>query len=284
MVASQSPIRDKTRRNMIQTKYNPIPNRFRDQVVVVTGSANGIGRACALRFAQEGANIAGLDIDTIANEQMAVECTALGVTARAFTVDVKEKKAITAAFEAIQDQWGHVDILVTSAGIYSGSPLPEVSLTQWQTLLQTNLTGTFLCNQAVAPMMQARKSGSIINIASMAGKTSFPATAEYSASKSGMIGLTRSVAMELAPHGITANVICPGNTVTHMLTHDVAQTVAPAVGMTPETWLEMRQKDCPMGRFAQPWEIAGVAAFLASPDARYITGQAIEVDGGMVLS
>lgn len=269
---------------MTQAKYNPIPNRYLNQVVVITGSANGIGRACAIRFAQEGAHIAGLDIDTTANKQMVTDCTKFGIDALALTVDVKEKKAITSAIDTIQQKWGQVDVLITSAGIYSGSPLPEVSLTQWQTLIQTNLTGTFLCNQAVAPLMQAQKSGSIINIASMAGKTSFPATAEYSASKSGMIGLTRSVAMELAPYGITVNVICPGNTVTHMLTHDVAQTVAPAVGMTPQAWLEMRQKDCPMGRFAQPWEIAGVAAFLASQDARYLTGQAIEVDGGMILS
>jgi NAD(P)-dependent dehydrogenase (short-subunit alcohol dehydrogenase family) len=180
-------------------------------------------------------------------------------------------------------KWGRVDVLVAAAGIYSGSPLVEVSLAQWQRLLDINLTGVFLCNQAVAPILMTQKSGSIINISSMAGKTSWPASAEYSASKSGVIGLTRSVAMELAPYGATANAICPGNTMTEMVKY-VASQVAPRDGITVEEWLQMRANDCPMKRLAEPWEIAGVAAFLASPDARYLTGQAIEVDGGMVMS
>ena len=180
-------------------------------------------------------------------------------------------------------QWGRVDVLVTAAGIYSGSPLPEVSLEQWQRLIDINLTGVFLCNQAVAPILVERGSGSIVNISSMAGKTSWPASAEYSASKSGVIGLTRSVAMELAPHGVTANAVCPGNTLTEMV-RNVAATVGPQDGLTGEEWLELRASECPMKRMAEPWEIAGVVAFLASEDSRYLTGQAIEVDGGMVMS
>jgi NAD(P)-dependent dehydrogenase (short-subunit alcohol dehydrogenase family) len=176
-----------------------------------------------------------------------------------------------------------VDILVAAAGIYSGSPLPEVSLKQWQRLIEINLTGVFLSNQAVAEIMMKQKSGSIINISSMAGKTSWPASAEYSASKSGVIGLTRSVAMELAPYGATANAVCPGNTLTNMV-KNVAAEIGPRDGMTAEEWLQMRANDCPMKRLAEPWEIAGVVAFLASADSRYLTGQAIEVDGGLVMS
>ena len=183
----------------------------------------------------------------------------------------------------MMEKWGRVDILVAAAGIYTGSPLLEVPLKQWQRVIDTNLTGVFLSNQAVAPVMIAQKSGSIINISSMAGKTSWPASAEYSASKSGVIGLTRSVAMELAPYGATANAICPGNTLTDMV-RIVAAQISPRDGLTPEEWLQLRTNDCPMKRMAEPWEIAGVAAFLASPDARYLTGQAIEVDGGMVMS
>lgn len=179
--------------------------------------------------------------------------------------------------------WNRVDVLVASAGIYSGSPLPEVSLAQWQRLIDINLTGVFLCNQAVAPIMMAQGSGSIINISSMAGKTSWPASAEYSASKSGVIGLTRSVAMEMAPYGVTANAVCPGNTLTDMV-KNVAGSVGALDGMSGEEWLQMRANDCPMKRLAEPWEIAGVVAFLASEDSRYLTGQALEVDGGMVLS
>jgi NAD(P)-dependent dehydrogenase (short-subunit alcohol dehydrogenase family) len=117
----------------------------------------------------------------------------------------------------------------------------------------------------------------------MAGKTSWAGTHEYSASKSGVIGLTRSVAMELAPHGATANAVCPGNTRTELVI-DAARENAPRVGLTVEQWLEQRANDCPLKRLAEPWEIAALCAFLASSDARYITGQAIEVDGGMILS
>jgi NAD(P)-dependent dehydrogenase (short-subunit alcohol dehydrogenase family) len=257
--------------------------RFVGQVAIVTGAGSGIGKACALRFAQEGANVACLDVSDIANEATAAECRDAGIEALVWPCNVADPDAVKAAVDATMSKWGRVDILVAAAGIYSGSPLVEVPLAQWQRLIDINLTGVFLCNQAVAPILIAQKSGSIINISSMAGKTSWPASAEYSASKSGVIGLTRSVAMELAPYGATANAICPGNTLTEMVKY-VASQVAPRDGVTVEAWLQMRANDCPMKRMAEPWEIAGVAAFLASPDARYLTGQAIEVDGGMVMS
>jgi NAD(P)-dependent dehydrogenase (short-subunit alcohol dehydrogenase family) len=257
--------------------------RFTNQVVVVTGAASGIGRATTLRFAKEGANVACLDMNEAANQATAAECQAVGVEAMPISCNVTELGSVKAAVEAVMGQWGRVDALVAAAGIYAGAPLAEVSLESWQRVLSVNLTGVMLCNQAVAPIMITQCSGSIINLSSMAGKTSWPATAEYSASKSGVIGLTRSVAMELAPYGATANAVCPGNTITEML-KQVASQVSVQVGMTPEEWLHMRAEDCPMKRLAEPWEIAGVIAFLASADARYITGQAIEVDGGMVMS
>lgn len=257
--------------------------RFVGQVALVTGAANGIGRACAVRFAQEGANVACLDFKAADNEAAAAECGALAVETVAISCNVTEPESLQAAVQTMMEKWGRVDILVAAAGIYTGSPLLEVPLKQWQRVIDTNLTGVFLSNQAVAPVMIAQKSGSIINISSMAGKTSWPASAEYSASKSGVIGLTRSVAMELAPYGATANAICPGNTLTDMI-RIVAAQISPRDGLTPEEWLQLRANDCPMKRMAEPWEIAGVAAFLASPDARYLTGQAIEVDGGMVMS
>ena len=259
------------------------PKRFVGQVAVITGAASGIGEACALRFAQEGANVACLDFNEEVNQATAAECQALGVEVLAHTCNVTDAENLKAAVEATMIKWGRVDVLIAAAGIYSGSPLPEVSLTQWQRLIDINLTGVFLSNQAVAEIMMAQKSGSIINISSMAGKTSFPASAEYSASKSGVIGLTRSVAMELAPYGVTANAICPGNTLTDMV-RKVAAEVGERDGLTAEEWLQVRANDCPMKRLAEPWEIAGVAAFLASTDSRYLTGQAIEVDGGMVMS
>ncbi|UCC54324.1 MAG: SDR family oxidoreductase [Anaerolineaceae bacterium] len=257
--------------------------RFVDQVVVITGAANGIGKACAQRFAQEGANIACLDITTADNEATAAECRSLGVEALALLCDVTDVDNIRLVIDAILEKWGRIDTLVASAGIYTGTPLAEVPLQQWQRTIDINLTGTFLTNQAIAPIIMKQRRGSIINLSSMAGKTSWPASAEYSSSKSGVIGLTRSVAMELAPYGATANAVCPGNTLTDMV-RNVAAKVGATDGMTGEEWLDMRANDCPMKRLAEPWEIAGVIAFLASEDSRYLTGQAIEVDGGMVMS
>jgi NAD(P)-dependent dehydrogenase (short-subunit alcohol dehydrogenase family) len=257
--------------------------RFSEQVAAVTGAASGIGQSCAIRLAQEGARVACLDVVEQSNQKVAAECRELGVEAIALHCDVVNPDSVKSAIETTMDRWGRLDVLVAAAGIYSGAPLPEVSVAQWQRLIDINLTGVFLCNQAVVPIMMEQRSGSIINISSMAGKTSWPGSAEYSASKSGVIGLTRSVAMELAPYSATANAVCPGNTLTEMV-KNVAAQVGSREGLTAEEWLEMRANDCPMKRLAQPWEIAGVVAFLASEDSRYITGQAIEVDGGMIMS
>lgn len=257
--------------------------RFENQVVMITGAANGIGKACAQRFAQEGAFVACLDVTDELNQAIAEEVRSLGMGAIALHCDVTDPESIKAAVDTVMEKWGRVDVLVASAGIYTGAPLVEVTLKQWSRLIDINLTGVFLSNQAVAPIMMKQKSGSIINISSMAGKTSWPASAEYSASKSGVIGLTRSVAMELAPYGATANSVCPGNTLTDMV-RGVAGKVGAMDGMTGEEWLQMRANDCPMKRLAEPWEMAGVVAFLASEDSRYLTGQAIEVDGGLVMS
>lgn len=257
--------------------------RFVDQVVMITGAANGIGEACAYRFAEEGARIACLDLAEEANEVTAVACRELGVEAVALRCDVTDEVSVKTAVATVMEKWGRIDVLVASAGIYTGTPLAEVPLQQWQRTIDINLTGAFLTNQAIVPILMAQGSGSIINLSSMAGKTSWVASAEYSASKSGVIGLTRSVAMELAPYGATANAVCPGNTLTDMV-RGVAGKVGALDGISGEEWLQMRANDCPMKRLADPWEMAGVIAFLASEDSRYLTGQAIEVDGGMIMS
>lgn len=259
--------------------------RFEDRIVAVTGGAKGIGKACCLRFAEEGAKVAVMDLALEQAEQVAAECQKLsGQPALALRCNVADAASVDAAFDAVVQAWGSLDVVVASAGIYSGQPLIEVPLPAWQKVIDVDLTGVFLTNQAAAKLMMTNHCGAaIINISSMAGKTSWPASAQYSAAKSGVIGLTRSVAMELAPYSITANAVCPGNTMTEMV-EGVAQTIAGRDGMSASDWLKLRSQDCPMKRFALPEEIAGVVAFLASPDAAYITGQAIEVDGGMVMA
>ena len=258
-------------------------NRFEDYVVVITGAANGIGEACAYRFAEEGARVACLDLDQSRNAAVAEKCRQLAGDAADLKCDVTDPKNIKEVVDSVLMKWGKIDVLVASAGIYTGSALEEVSLDQWKKTIDINLTGVFLTNQAIAPLLIKQGSGSIINLSSMAGKTSWPASAEYSASKSGVIGLTRSVAMEMASSGPTANAVCPGNTLREMV-RNVAEKVGGLDNMSGEEWLEMRAQDCPMNRLADPWEIAGVIAFLASNDSRYITGQAIEVDGGLIMS
>ena len=257
--------------------------RFSGKVAIVTGSATGIGEACAIRFAREGAHIVCVDWKGEENEKTVEQCREHGVDAIDVVKDVREPEGADSVVTLTMEKLGRIDILVCSAGIYTGSLLPEVSLEQWREMLEVNLTGTFLYNKAVAPGMMEQKSGSIINISSMAGKTSWPATAEYSASKSGVIGLTRSVAVELGPYGITVNAICPGNTLTPMV-KKVAAEIGALNGMTGEEWLAMRASDAPLKRLAAPWEMAGITAFLASEDSRYITGQSISADGGIILS
>jgi NAD(P)-dependent dehydrogenase (short-subunit alcohol dehydrogenase family) len=256
--------------------------RFSGKVAVVTGGARGIGRACALRFAREGAHIALLDILDDEASATAWKAGALGQESLAIQCDVRSEEQLAAAVKRVMDTWGRIDIWVNNAGAYTGSPLLEVPRADWDDTLGTNFTGVFLGCRAVAPIMRQQRSGRIINVSSMAGKTSRPATAEYSASKSAVIGLTRSVALDMAPYGVTVNAVCPGNTLTDML-RQVAATVGPREGMTAEEWLDQRARDCPLGRLATPDEVAGPVAFLASDGARYYTGQSISIDGGMVL-
>jgi len=262
----------------------PTMQRFMGQVAIVTGGAKGIGGACADRFAQEGARVALLDVLDVENQKHAAELRDQGYEAVALHCNVADPENVKAAVNKVLELWGRIDVLVAAAGIYSGSSLPDVSFQQWQRLIDINLTGVFLCNQAVAPTMMKQRSGSIINVSSMAGKTSWSCSAEYSSSKSGVIGLTRAVAMDMAAYSVTVNAICPGNTLTDMVTKDVAPAVGGRDGIPPDEWVKMRANECPLKRIAEPWEMGGVAAFLASEDAGYITGQAIEVDGGMIMS
>ena len=257
--------------------------RFSSQIVVITGSATGIGEATMARFASEGASVVGLDNNTSENNATAATIRSEGGQALAVDCDVRSEEQQEKAFAEVLERYGRIDVLVASAGIFVGSALADIPMERWHDIEAVNLTGVLLSNKLVAPTMTEQGSGSIINIASMAAKTSWPQSAEYSATKSGVIGITRSVAMELGPHGITANAVCPGNTLTAMV-RKVAGEVGATLDMTADEWLAMRANDTALKRLAKPWEVAGLIAFLASADARYITGQSIEVDGGLILS
>lgn len=254
--------------------------RFTDKIAVVTGAAQGIGLACALRLAQEGARVALLDLQDMGAAVTA--CRAAGADCLARTVDVSSRDSIAAAVEEIAGRWGRIDIWVNNAGMFDNTPLGELSEDRWDRIVAVNYKSMFLCSQLAAPYMLARGWGRIINLASMAAKVAFAAETAYCSSKAAVLGLTRALAVELGSHGITANAICPGPIKTEML-RDTYQHLAGLNGVTLAEWEAEMLKGIPVGRFGQPADVAGLVAFLASDDASFINGQAINIDGGMVF-
>lgn len=246
--------------------------RLGDRVAVVTGASRGIGRAIALALAAEGAKIAiNYASNSTAADQLVAEITAAGGEATALQADISKADSVDALIKAVTDQWGRIDILVNNAGITRDTLLLRMKPEDWQAVIDTNLTGVFLCTRAVSKLMLKQKSGRIINIASVAGQMGNPGQANYSAAKAGVIGFTKTVAKELASRGITVNAVAPGFIATDM-TKDLKGG-------------EEILKFIPLARYGEPEEVAGLVRFLAAdPAAAYITGQTINVDGGMVMA
>jgi NAD(P)-dependent dehydrogenase (short-subunit alcohol dehydrogenase family) len=256
--------------------------RFKGQVAAVTGAGRGIGLGILRRFAREGARAAALDLDIEAAQAAADELDSDG-SALALHLDVADGDSIQAAVDQILDRWGRIDIWVNNAGIFYVHNIADPpDMVKWERILAVNLTGMFLCCQAVARPMLDQGSGSIINISSIAGKIAFPEEAGYCGTKSGVLGLTRSLAVELAPRGIRVNAICPGNILTPML-QSVDARICAEEGWEPGTHLKRTAEEVPLGYIGEPEDVAAVAAFLASDDASYVVGQAINPDGGLVL-
>jgi 3-oxoacyl-[acyl-carrier protein] reductase len=246
-------------------------SQLANQIAVVTGAGRGIGRAIALKFAAEGANVACVSRTQENSEKVAAEIRSLGRQAWAHAVDVADAAAVTAAAEKILAECGRVDILVNNAGVTRDDLLMRMSEADWDTVLDTNLKGAFLFTKAFSRALLKQRSGRIINVASVIGLVGNAGQSNYAASKAGLIGFTKSVAREMASRGITANALAPGFIETDM---------------TAELKEELRAtvlKGIPLGLFGQPDDIANAALFLASPAARYITGQVLAVDGGMVM-
>jgi 3-oxoacyl-[acyl-carrier protein] reductase len=246
-------------------------NLLTNQIAVVTGAGRGIGRAIALSFAAEGANIVCVSRSAENAEKVANEVRALGRTSWACGVDVADAAAVQSNSEDILNTTGRVDILVNNAGITRDGLLVRMSEADWDTVLDTNLKGAFLFTKALARAFMKQRSGRIINIASIVGLIGNAGQANYASSKAALIGFTKSAARELASRGVLVNAIAPGFVNTDMTS-----------GLKDELKAEML-KNIPLGTFGKPEDIASAALFLAGPGARYITGQVLTVDGGMVM-
>ena len=244
--------------------------RLKGKTTLVTGATRGIGREIALVFAREGADVAICGRTGPALDAVKTEIESAGRRCQAFVVDVSQAAAVEAMTAKLLDNWGRLDILVNNAGMTRDGLLVRMKDEDWDSVLAVNLKGTFLCTRAVARTMMRQRSGRIINLASIVGLMGNAGQANYAASKAGIIGFTKSVARELGSRGVTVNAIAPGFIETEMTQalSDEAKT----------QW----QAQIPLGRFGQSSDVAQAALFLASEAANYITGQVLQVDGGLV--
>ena len=244
------------------------------RVGIVTGAGGGIGREIARRLTREGMVIAVLDRDSAAAEAVAGEIGGLALAA-----DVTSPEEVSLAVDTALARLQRIDVLVNNAGIAWMGPAMDMPLEALQAMLRVNVEGVFIVTRAVLPHMMARRSGSIVNLASWAGKTGNANFAGYSASKFAVIGLTQALAREMAPHGIRVNAICPGIVV------DTAMRSAIEVQQRhyglPDT--SEREKSIPIGRVSVPDDVAQIAAFLASDEASYMTGESINLSGGLLM-
>jgi 3-oxoacyl-[acyl-carrier protein] reductase len=246
-------------------------SQLANQIAVVTGAGRGIGRAIALKFASEGADVVVLSRTVENSEKVAAEIRALGRKAWAYAVDVADAASVNAAADKILAECGRVDILVNNAGVTRDGLLMRMTDEDWDTVLNTNLRGGFLVTRAFCRAMLKQRSGRIINVASVIGLIGNAGQCNYAASKAGLIGFTQSAAREFASRGITVNALAPGFIETDM---------------TAELKQELRDgvlKQIPLGKFGQAEDIAHAALYLAGPGGRYVTGQVLAVDGGMVM-
>lgn len=244
---------------------------FTEQVAIITGGTRGIGKAIALALANRGVSVvvAGRNID--AALEVAASLSAIGVKARGIKLDVSHSVEVEQAFEEIRRDFGRIDILINNAGITRDGLLMRMKEEAWDAVIDINLKGVFLCTREAIKDMAKQRYGRIVNVTSVAAFMGNPGQANYSASKAGIVGLTKTVAREYAGRGVTVNAVAPGFIETAM------------TDILPDNIKEDMKKLIPLGRFGVVEDVAHAAVFLASPDSGYITGQVIHVNGGMYM-
>ena len=254
------------------TSPSPQPSlRLSNKVSIITGAAQGIGLATALKFAQEGAVVVVCDVKQSAVDAAVAQCQATGVQARGYVVDVTQRDMVDGMVKSVLAEFGRIDVLVNNAGITQDARLQKMTLDQFDRVIDVNLRGVFHCAQAVTDAMVAQGSGVILNASSVVGIYGNFGQTNYAATKFGVIGFTKTWSRELGPKGIRVNAVAPGFVAT------------PILSTMPEKVIEDMVHRVPLKRLGQPEDIANVYAFLASDEAAYVNGAVIEVSGGMTV-
>ena len=253
------------------TSPSPLAPRLAGKVGLITGAAQGIGLATALKFAREGAIVVVCDIHQAAVDAAVLQCQTLGATAAGYVMDVTQRANVDAVVARIIEQFGRIDVLVNNAGITQDAPMQKMTLEQFDRVIDVNLRGVFHCAQAVADIMVAQGGGVILNASSVVGIYGNFGQTNYAATKFGVIGFTKTRSRELGPKGVRVNAVAPGFIAT------------PILSSIPEKVIAEMEHRVPLRRLGQPEEIANVYAFLASDEASYINGAVIEVSGGLTV-